>query len=105
MTPAAKLQNYLRQRVEKSCGSYRKAQWVGRNGCPDCFIWWTWPVAAFVEIKAGRDRLSVVQGFEMDRMRADGIPVYTARTEADIDWIVEQMLGMQKMLATTSKLG
>lgn len=105
MTPAAKLQNYLRERVEASGGSYRKAQWAGRKGCPDCFIWWTWPVAAFVEIKAGRDRLSVVQGFEIGRMRDAGIPVFTARTEADIDWIVAQQLAMQEQLAIPTQEG
>ena len=102
MTPAAELQAHLKKRVELTGGFYRKAQWVGKRGCPDCFVWWTWPVAAFVEIKAGKDRLSVIQAREIERMRASGIPVFTARTVEDVDWIVDQLLDMQKMLATSA---
>ncbi len=102
MTPAAKLQAHLKARVELTGGFYRKAQWVGQRGCPDCFVWWKWPVAAFVEIKAGKDRLSVIQAREIERMRGSGIPVFTARTTEDVDWIVDQLLDMQKMLATST---
>mgnify|MGYP002129571141 CR=1 FL=1 len=57
MTPAGKLQDHLKHVVQKSGGQYRKVRWEGRSGCPDCFIWWTWPRAAFIEIKAEGDRL------------------------------------------------
>lgn len=95
MTPAGKLQAYLRQRVEATGGVYRKVRWEGRNGCPDCFIWWRWPLAAWVEIKAEngkyKDRYSVVQSREVARMTACGLPVHTASTEEDIDRIVEDV--------------
>jgi hypothetical protein len=91
MTPAGRLQDRLKQLVQKSGGQYRKVRWEGRNGCPDCFVWWDWPCAAFIEIKAFGDRVSKVQQQEILRMRAHGVPVYIARTNEDIDKIVEQI--------------
>jgi hypothetical protein len=91
MTPAGRLQDYLKQKVQKSGGQYRKVRWEGRNGCPDCFVWWTWPNAAFIEIKADNDRVSKVQDREIERMRTYGIPVYIAQTNEEIDEIVEKV--------------
>lgn len=91
MTPAAKLQDRLKKLVQASGGQYRKVRWEGRRGCPDCFIWWDWPHAAFVEIKAGADRLSKLQEREVARMQRDGLPVYTARTLEDIEVIVNEV--------------
>jgi hypothetical protein len=91
MTPAGKLQDRLKQLVQKSGGQYRKVRWEGRNGCPDCFVWWQWPHVAFIEVKADGDRVSKVQQQEILRMRAHGVPVYIARTNEDIDEIVEKV--------------
>lgn len=91
MTPAAKLQEHLKKRVQGSGGQYRKVRWEGRRGCPDCFIWWTWPHAAFVEIKAERDVLSAIQRREIERMREDGVPVYLASTVDDLEKIIEKV--------------
>lgn len=91
MTPAAKLQEHLKKRVQGSGGQYRKVRWEGRRGCPDCFIWWTWPHAAFVEIKAERDVLSAIQRREVERMREDGVPVYIASTVDDLEKIIEEV--------------
>lgn len=91
MTPAGKLQDHLKKLVQGSGGQYRKVRWEGRRGCPDCFIWWDWPQAAFVEIKAGDDRYSKLQVREIGRMLDAGIPVYTARTIEDIERIVENV--------------
>jgi hypothetical protein len=91
MTPASKLQEHLKKRVQGSGGQYRKVRWEGRRGCPDCFIWWTWPHAAFVEIKADRDVLSAIQRREVERMREDGVPVYIATSVADIEEIIEKV--------------
>jgi hypothetical protein len=91
MTPAGRLQDYLKQKVQKSGGQYRKVRWEGRNGCPDCFIWWDWPCVAFVEIKAFGDRVSKVQDREIERMRMYDLPVYIARTNEEIDEIVEKV--------------
>jgi hypothetical protein len=91
MTPAGRLQDRLKQKVQKSGGQYRKVRWEGRNGCPDCLVWWDWPHVAFIEVKALGDRVSTVQGREIARMQRYGIPVYIARTNEDIDTIVEQV--------------
>jgi hypothetical protein len=91
MTPAGRLQDRLKQLVQKSGGQYRKVRWEGRNGCPDCFVWWDWPCVAFIEVKALGDRVSTVQGREIARMQRYGIPVYIARTNEEIDTIVEQI--------------
>ena len=91
MTPAGKLQDHLKHVVQKSGGQYRKVRWEGRNGCPDCFVWWTWPNAAFIEIKADGDRVSKVQQQEILRMQSYGIPVFIAASKEEIDEIVQQV--------------
>jgi len=91
VTPAGKLQEHLKRVVQKSGGQYRKARWEGRRGCPDCFIWWTWPNAAFIEIKADDDRLSGHQQREIERMRGDGVPVFIVWSIEDIDEIVKKV--------------
>ena len=91
MTPAGRLQDHLKHVVQKSGGQYRKVRWEGRNGCPDCFVWWEWPCVAFIEIKAGDDRVSKVQQQEIQRMQTYGIPVFIARTIEEIDEIVEKV--------------
>ena len=91
MTPAAKIQEYIKKRVQGSGGSYRKVRWEGRRGCPDCFVWWQWPMAAFIEVKAGRDRLSPMQAREIERMKADGVPVYVVSTVEDVDVVLSRV--------------
>ena len=91
MTPAGRLQDHLKHVVQKSGGQYRKARWEGRKGCPDCFVWWQWPRAAFIEIKADGDRTSKLQDREIERMSEAGIPVFIARSIADIDEIVKKV--------------
>lgn len=88
-TPAGKLQDHLKKLVQGSGGQYRKVRWEGRRGCPDCFIWWDWPAAAFVEIKADKDKYSALQLREVERMQNAGIPVFTARDMNDIEAIAE----------------
>lgn len=90
-TPASKLQDHLKHVVQRSGGQYRKVRWEGRNGCPDCLIWWDWPAMAFVEVKADRDRVSKVQDREIERMRNYDIPVFIVRTMNDIDEVVEKV--------------
>ena len=91
MTPAGRLQDHLKHVVQKSGGQYRKVRWEGRSGCPDCFVWWTWPRAAFIEIKADGDRLSKLQTREIERMDEAGVPVFIARSIEDIDEIVKKV--------------
>jgi hypothetical protein len=91
VTPAGRLQDHLKHVVQKSGGQYRKVRWEGRSGCPDCFVWWTWPRAAFIEIKADGDRLSKLQTREIERMDEAGVPVFIARSNEDIDEIVRKV--------------
>ena len=91
MTPAGKLQEHLKKRVQQTGGQYRKVRWEGRRGCPDCFVYWEWPKAAFVEIKADRDVLSALQRREIEHMRHANMPVFIAKTIEDIDEIVEKV--------------
>jgi len=91
VTPAGKLQDHLKHVVQKSGGQYRKVRWEGRNGCPDCFVWWTWPNAAFIEIKADGDRVSKVQQQEILRMQTYGVPVFIATSKEEIDEIVQKV--------------
>lgn len=97
MTPAGRLQNHLKQKVQKSGGQYRKVRWEGRRGCPDCYVWWTGPKAAFIEVKAPGDRYSKLQEREVERMRRAGFLVYTVSTNEEIDEIVKKV---QKGVAT-----
>ena len=93
MTPAGKLQDHLKHIVQKSGGQYRKVRWEGRSGCPDCLVWWDGPRFAFIEIKAEGDRLRKLQTREIERMRADGIAVFVAHSEAELDEIVAEVRG------------
>ncbi len=94
MTPAAKIQEYIKKRVQGSGGNFRKVRWEGRRGCPDCFVWWRWPTAAFIEVKAGRDRLHPLQAREIARMRDDGVPVYTVSSMEDVDVVLSMIKNM-----------
>jgi hypothetical protein len=91
MTPAGKLQEALKKAVQQSGGQYRKMRWEGRRGCPDCLIWWTWPRAALVEVKAPGDRYSKLQEREVARMRRDGWPVYTVSSLEDVLLVVTEV--------------
>jgi hypothetical protein len=89
MTPAGKLQKYLRERIEALSGQYRKAKWEGRVGCPDCYVWLGEGRYAWIEIKAGADKLSAAQVTEMSRMRQGGLRVIVVRDEGEIDWAID----------------
>jgi hypothetical protein len=93
MTPSAKLQAHLKKRVKETGGQYRKVRWEYRRGCPDCFVYWPGRRFAFIEVKAGKDVVRPEQKREIARMEASGIPVFTARTEAEIDAVVEKIFG------------
>jgi hypothetical protein len=54
-------------------------------------VWWTWPKAAFIEIKADGDRVSGHQQREIERMKDDDFPVFIARSIEEIDDIVKKV--------------
>jgi hypothetical protein len=51
-------------------------------------------MAAFIEVKAGRDRLHPLQAREIARMRDCGIPVYTVSTTEDVDVVLSMIKNM-----------
>jgi len=91
MTPAAKLQQYIKSKVRLARGEYRKLQWVNRRGAPDCLIDFGFPNVALVEVKAGDDVLSYLQKREIARLRGRGWKVFVVRNRADADAVVEEM--------------
>lgn len=93
MTPAGKLQDRLKSKVQKSGGQYRKVRWEGRRGCPDCCVWWPGGHIGFIEVKAPGDRYSTLQAREVHRMREAGIEVHTLEHESDIDVIISAIRG------------
>lgn len=100
MTPAGRLQDEIKRLVAHSGGQYRKVRWEGRRGCPDCFVWWDWPNAAFIEVKAGKDRFSGLQEREVRRLMSAGIPVFTVRDLADCARVVDlARRGLQEPIA------
>ena len=88
MPPEQKLQNYLKDRVEALGGQFRKLEWTGRRGAPDCFIWWPGPSFAFVEVKAPDGRVTVLQQRELDRLSRDGFNTAVVWSKDDIDAVV-----------------
>ena len=92
MTPAGKLQAYLRRKVEALGGQYRKVRWEGRVGCPDCYVWLPGGRYAWIEVKAGRDRLSKLQDLEVGRMLKAGLCVCVVKDEAGIDFVLEALV-------------
>jgi hypothetical protein len=54
-------------------------------------VWWTWPRAAFIEIKADGDRVSGHQQREIGRMKDDDFPVFIAQSIEEIDEIVKKV--------------
>ena len=93
MTPAGKLQERLKQRVQKSGGQYRKVRWEGRRGCPDCFVWWPEGKCGIVEVKAPGDKYSKLQAREVERMQSAGLQVHTLTHESEIDDILKSLRG------------
>ena len=88
MPPEQKLQNYLKDRVEALGGQFRKLEWTGRRGAPDCFIWWPGPSFAFIEVKAPDGRVTVLQQRELDRLSRDGFNTAVVWSKDDIDAVV-----------------
>jgi hypothetical protein len=87
------IEDYLVEQVKLAGGQTRKVQWIGRLGAPDRLVWWRFPNVAFVELKSGRGRYEHSQEREFARLRADGWPVHTLRSKADVDLFIKAMTG------------
>lgn len=82
----SKVEAYFCKRVTDSGGIHRKAQWIGRWGCPD--RWCGWPgrnFTAWVELKGDGGRLSIQQEREHERLRACGERVCVLSSIEEVD--------------------
>lgn len=94
MTPEGRVKERLRKLAKATGAELRFAKWIGRNGCPDCFIWWPgWSgiTCAFVETKALRGKFSVLQQREIAKLRLGGFIVYVPYSEADVDSLIIEL--------------
>lgn len=87
-----RVEDYLCRRVKETYGEQRKVKWIGRDGAPDRFCWWDWPVAAFVEVKAPGGRLRGPQVREIRDMKVRGVPVYVVDTFEAVDKFIANMM-------------
>ncbi len=88
----SKIEAHFVRSVALSGGMVRKAQWIGRSGCPDRFC--AWPVSqrsAWVELKGDGGKLSVMQVREIDRLRQCGEDVRVLRSIEAVDAFVEEV--------------
>jgi len=77
---------YFKAQVELTGGITRKAQWIGRWGCPD--RWCGWPstkLTAWVELKGDGGKLSIAQVHEISRLRDCGERVDVLRSIEEVD--------------------
>lgn len=89
--PEGKVEEYLKKRVHETRGELRKVRWLCRNGGPDRLVWWGFPRAAFVEVKAPGEDVDwrTPQGREIRRLRQDGWLVFVVSSKEQVDEMVE----------------
>ena len=84
---------YLKFRVEQTGGLIRKAQWIGRRGCPDRYC--GWPMTkkrGWVETKRpATPAAEEHQKREHARLRSIGDRVDVIASHAEVDAYVEEM--------------
>lgn len=84
-----KIEDYLVARVEHHGGMIRKAQWIGRRGCPDRFVAFPDGAHGFVEVKAPSEKLAPHQAREIERLRMAGVRVGVVDNDDAVDLLVE----------------
>lgn len=84
-----KVERYFTEAVKAAGGMTRKAQWIGRKGCPDQFFAFDGGRYGFVETKYHDEgELSGHQAREIKRLRDLGVAVYVLTTTEDVDWFI-----------------
>lgn len=93
---------HLVKRVKQTGGYTRKAQWVGRWGCPDRWCGWENGRHGWVELKGDGGKLSVHQLRELEMLRSCGETTYVLSSIEEVDLYIHQMtdlpLGMIHLL-------
>ena len=88
MTPEGEIKAHLKRRVAETGGEFRNLTWNGRRGGPDCFVFWKFPVFAFVEVKTYRGRLSKAQEREIACLGKSGFHVSVVWSKEDVDELI-----------------
>lgn len=84
-----KVERYFTEQVKAAGGMTRKAQWIGRRGCPDQFFAFSGGRYGFAELKfEDKGGLSGHQTREIKRLRDLGVAVYVLTTTEDVDWFI-----------------
>lgn len=93
MTPEGKIENYLRRAVKQAGGEIRKTRWIGRRGCPDDLIWFTFPRCAYVEVKRPGEDIDPrsQQAHEIRSMHKDGWPIFIVSSNREIDEVIRRV--------------
>lgn len=86
-----RVESYLCSEVKRHGGHQRKVKYIGRNGCLDRLIWFTFPDVAFVEVKSEDGDLEASQAREIPRLEASGWPVYVVSTRAEVDAMIARV--------------
>lgn len=90
----------LESSLERWCVNYAKARnllfikWVspGQRGVPDRILMAPGKPPVFVELKTPRGRISKIQQFMVDKLRAFGYAVHIVRTREQFVGIVSKLL-------------
>lgn len=83
-----KVERYFVEQVKAAGGITRKAQWIGRRGCPDQFFAFSGGRYGYVELKAPGGKLDGHQFRELERLRKLEVAVYVLSSTEDVDWFI-----------------
>lgn len=88
------VEDHLRKQVKANGGIIRKVRWIGRRGAADDLVSFGFPNVALVECKAEGEEVDwkSPQGREIERLRADGWPVYVVSSRVAVDLLISVML-------------
>lgn len=84
----SEIEAYFVKRVVETGGIVRKAQWIGRNGCPDRFYAFPNGNHGFVELKASGCTPEPHQQREIARLRSMGVTCYVMDSVDKIDGFI-----------------
>jgi hypothetical protein len=91
MSPERKLEAYLKKQCLARKLLTRKVQWIGHNGAPDRVVFGCKGKIVWIELKSLHGKTSMVQELEIGRMTAKGQQVFVARTNEDVDLILDRI--------------
>lgn len=88
------IERYLHDRVKKVGGYCMKMENIpGFNGIPDRLVLLPGGLVAFVEVKRAEGKLSTIQKYRIQKLKAMEINVYVAYSKQDVDNLIKNMNG------------